>query len=479
MPRRGQGQRRRGAESRRRRARHSGQRRERRRQCPGADRKPPAQAAAVPLSGLAVEITAQAHAGNKHFEIRLDPPELGRIDVKLDVDRDGNVSTRLVVDRADTLDLLKRDASALERALQQSGLKTSDNALEFSLRQQGFAQRRHGRADRRAFDRAGRRSGAARGDAAGLRPAARSRRRPRHQSVRNASWPASFQRPHRRSSPRRRPTRLDQLHGQHHRRRQGHHRRQLPDLPDAAHDAAQEPEPARPARHQPVHRAARAVRPGRAAAQVRTTSSPRWSRCRRPRSTPPRSNSSARPSAVDGATAPLQNGTATWNLSVPKPATGDDQHQERDRPDRLHRHLFDERRHVSPSSGTARTQAACNGPTATTPSRSPRRTPAASRSRCRPRSRRRSIPPISPRPRRCFRSPDRTTRSIKSSASSAIRTDRAVTLRSFLAAGALHRRPFRPRFAGISALPRVCADRRQCQNWRQFLPNCLTRLAKF
>ncbi|MEA3079916.1 MAG: flagellar hook-length control protein FliK, partial [Sphingomonadales bacterium] len=102
----------------------------------------PAQTAAVPLSGLAVAvaITTQAQAGNKHFEIRLDPPELGRIDVKLDVDRDGNVSTRLVVDRSDTLDLLKRDASALERALQQSGLKTSDNALEFSLRQQGFAR---------------------------------------------------------------------------------------------------------------------------------------------------------------------------------------------------------------------------------------------------------------------------------------------------------------------------------------------------
>ena len=83
----------------------------------------------MPLAGLAVEIATQAHAGNNHFEIRLDPPELGRIDVKLDVDRDGNVTTRLVVDRADTLDLLKRDASTLERALQQAGLKTSDNAL--------------------------------------------------------------------------------------------------------------------------------------------------------------------------------------------------------------------------------------------------------------------------------------------------------------------------------------------------------------
>ena len=45
-----------------------------------------------------------------------------------------------MVERADTLDLLKRDASQLERALQQAGLKTSDNALEFSLRQEAFQQ---------------------------------------------------------------------------------------------------------------------------------------------------------------------------------------------------------------------------------------------------------------------------------------------------------------------------------------------------
>src|SRR5215218_3153539 len=45
-------------------------------------------------------------------------------------------------------------------------------------------------------------------------------------------------------------------------------RRELRFLPDAAHDAAQEPEPARPARHQPVHAAARAVRLGRAAAEI-------------------------------------------------------------------------------------------------------------------------------------------------------------------------------------------------------------------
>ncbi len=79
-----------------------------------------------------------ALAGKNHFEIRLDPPELGRIEVRLTVDRDGNTTTRLIADRADTLDLLRRDASELERALQDSGLKTADNGLQFSLRDQNM-----------------------------------------------------------------------------------------------------------------------------------------------------------------------------------------------------------------------------------------------------------------------------------------------------------------------------------------------------
>jgi flagellar hook-length control protein FliK len=100
-------------------------------------------AAPVPLASLAVEIAAAGQAGKQRFEIRLDPPELGRIDVRLELDRDGNVTTRITVERADTLDLLRRDAGQLERALQQAGLKTSDNALEFSLRQQSFARDEH------------------------------------------------------------------------------------------------------------------------------------------------------------------------------------------------------------------------------------------------------------------------------------------------------------------------------------------------
>jgi chemotaxis protein MotD len=104
----------------------------------------------VPVNALAVEIAGQARAGNSRFEIRLDPPELGRIDVRLDVDRDGNVTSRLVIDRADTYDLLRRDQSTLERALQQAGLKTSDNSLEFQLRDQGFTNQQQQQGDKSA-----------------------------------------------------------------------------------------------------------------------------------------------------------------------------------------------------------------------------------------------------------------------------------------------------------------------------------------
>ena len=69
--------------------------------------QPLPQPIAIPLAGVPIEIASKALAGKNRFEIRLDPPELGRIDVRLDVDRDGNVTSRLTVDRADTLDLLR------------------------------------------------------------------------------------------------------------------------------------------------------------------------------------------------------------------------------------------------------------------------------------------------------------------------------------------------------------------------------------
>jgi len=89
-------------------------------------------------------IAATAQAGNTRFEIRLDPAELGRIDVRLDVDRHGNVSSHLTVEKPETLAMLRQDAPQLQRALEQAGMKTADGGLQFSLRDQSSSGQQNG-----------------------------------------------------------------------------------------------------------------------------------------------------------------------------------------------------------------------------------------------------------------------------------------------------------------------------------------------
>jgi flagellar hook-length control protein FliK len=91
---------------------------------------------AVPLSGLAMEIVATANSGKSRFEIRLDPADLGRIDVRIDVDRYGQVTSHLTVERPETLSMLRQDANQLQRALDNAGLSTGNGGLQFSLRDQ-------------------------------------------------------------------------------------------------------------------------------------------------------------------------------------------------------------------------------------------------------------------------------------------------------------------------------------------------------
>lgn len=96
-----------------------------------------AQAGAQPnVAALAVQIAAKLDQGTKHFDIRLDPPELGRVEVKLSIDDAGRAQAHLSVEKPQTLDLLQNDRSNLERALKDSGIDLSQNGLNFSLKGQ-------------------------------------------------------------------------------------------------------------------------------------------------------------------------------------------------------------------------------------------------------------------------------------------------------------------------------------------------------
>jgi len=84
---------------------------------------------------LAAQIAAKFQNGERKFEIRMDPPELGRIQVKMQVSNDNRVHAILSAERPETLNDMRQHARELERALEESGLQLDNDGLSFELSQ--------------------------------------------------------------------------------------------------------------------------------------------------------------------------------------------------------------------------------------------------------------------------------------------------------------------------------------------------------
>lgn len=91
--------------------------------------------AAPAAAQIAREIVRQFNGESTSFELRLDPPELGRVDVRLEVSRDHRVTALIAADSPQALAELARNARELEQMLQSAGLELSDSGLSFDLRQ--------------------------------------------------------------------------------------------------------------------------------------------------------------------------------------------------------------------------------------------------------------------------------------------------------------------------------------------------------
>jgi flagellar hook-length control protein FliK len=99
--------------------------------------EPPAVPLAAPdLNALAISIAAKSLTGAQQFDIRMDPGELGRVDVRLSLDGNGTAQAHLAAERPETLTLLQNNAGTLTRALQDSGVQVANNGLQFSLKGQ-------------------------------------------------------------------------------------------------------------------------------------------------------------------------------------------------------------------------------------------------------------------------------------------------------------------------------------------------------
>lgn len=82
---------------------------------------------------LNINVTKAVKAGEQEFAMRMDPPELGRVTVKLRFMADGIVKAHVMAERPETMDMLQREVRGLERAIEAGGGKSADEGISFSL----------------------------------------------------------------------------------------------------------------------------------------------------------------------------------------------------------------------------------------------------------------------------------------------------------------------------------------------------------
>ena len=101
-----------------------------------------ASAPASLLDQVTFNVKTASTDGSSKIHIQLEPADLGKLDIQLNVGTDGKTGVIITADNKNTLALLQRDTAGLMRALSDAGLSTSSGNLSFSLgggQQQQFA----------------------------------------------------------------------------------------------------------------------------------------------------------------------------------------------------------------------------------------------------------------------------------------------------------------------------------------------------
>jgi len=73
-----------------------------------------------------------------NIKLQLDPPELGRVEVKMSFNKDNAAKVVLTAEKPETFMMLQRDSHVLQQALQNAGLDADGSSLSFELAQDGY-----------------------------------------------------------------------------------------------------------------------------------------------------------------------------------------------------------------------------------------------------------------------------------------------------------------------------------------------------
>jgi hypothetical protein len=96
---------------------------------------PSRPAAASPAEQVAPVLVSMAHApdGAQRLTLRLAPPELGHVEVRIERTPDAPARVDITVERTETLTLLLRDQPQLQHALDQAGVPADGRSVVFHI----------------------------------------------------------------------------------------------------------------------------------------------------------------------------------------------------------------------------------------------------------------------------------------------------------------------------------------------------------
>lgn len=91
------------------------------------------------VNQVKINITKSAVKGVDKIAIQLKPEDLGHIEIKMQIAKDGKLQAHITSNRPDTLDMLQKEVQSLEKAFNDAGFQTDEGSLSFSFRDDGQA----------------------------------------------------------------------------------------------------------------------------------------------------------------------------------------------------------------------------------------------------------------------------------------------------------------------------------------------------